>query len=178
MAAFAGLDVSSLFLALTGKCSCGCFGGLPVNPWFDLVFDMATVAAHLVSRPPADLGAVSFAHPLRSLGLGLIPLLVGIAGWRQAGLVTAAATATLEGRPLEQATLTFTGESGMIVLRTDYDGNFRLPLVRPGLYSVSAPASGGTAPIQKTEPVDRWPAKKKMQRSVQQSGPAYQRVKL
>jgi hypothetical protein len=66
-------------------------------------------------------------------------LVVGAAGWRQADLVTVAGRVTANGRPLDEATLTFTGESGRIVVRTSHDGRFRLPLVRPGLYAISAP---------------------------------------
>ena len=63
-----------------------------------------------------------------------------------ADLVTVAGQATTDGRPLEEATLTFTGESGQITLRTDRDGGFRLPLVRPGLYAVSAPGASRFSP--------------------------------
>lgn len=35
----------SLQQALVGKASCCCFGGLPVRPWYTLLFDLAAVAA-------------------------------------------------------------------------------------------------------------------------------------
>jgi hypothetical protein len=137
--AFAGLVASSLFQALAGKCSCGCFGWLSVNPWLVLVFDLAAVAALLGSCPTADPEAEPADRPLRFLGLGILALIIGAAGWRQADLVIMSGTVTADGRPLEEATLTFTGDSGKIALRTDHDGNFRLPFVRPGLYAVAAP---------------------------------------
>ncbi len=41
----------SLYLGLDGQPSCGCFGRLPVNPWFTLILDLAAVAALVVWRP-------------------------------------------------------------------------------------------------------------------------------
>jgi hypothetical protein len=163
-AVFLGLACSSLFEALAGKCSCGCFGSLSVSPWFILVFDLAAVAALLGSRPSASSQISPFDQPWRFLGLGILALIIGIAGWMQADLVTVAGTVTADGRPLKKVMLTFTGESGKIVLRTDHDGHFRLPPLRPGLYAVSAP---GRAPINKpkTEPPVRKPVRKDARRS-------------
>lgn len=138
-AVFLGLACSSLFQALAGRCSCGCFGSLSVSPWITLVFDLATVAALLGSRPSRASETSHFDQTLRFLGLGILALIIGIAGWMQADLVTVAGRVTVDGHPLAEATLTFTGASGVMTLRTDHDGHFRLPLVRPGLYAVAAP---------------------------------------
>jgi hypothetical protein len=169
VAAFIGLALSSLFQALAGKCSCGCFGSLSVNPWFTLVFDLAAVAALLGSRPPGEPQALFPDYPLHGFGLAAIALLIGVAGWRQADLVTVAGTVmTADGRPLEEATLTFTGASGNIVLRTDYHGNFHMPLVRPGVYAVAAPGRI-IAPIPTfKEAAGRVPGKKTAQRFLTQ----------
>ena len=175
LAAFAGLTASSLFRGLAGRCSCGCFGAFAINPWAVLVFDLAAVSALLAWRPPADPAATP-AHPARLLGLVLLAMAIGAAGWRQADLVTVAGTVTADGRPLEEATLEFTGDSGKIVLRTDHDGNFRLPLVRPGLYSVYAPGRVAVVPIPRNEPINRRPRKKEAQRSRHQFSPYYQPV--
>ncbi len=126
---------------LAGKCSCECFGSFSVNPWSALVFDLVAVMALLGCRPPAAPEETS-THPLHYYGMGLIALLVCVAGWWQAGQVNVEGTATVEGRPLGEATLLFTGDSGRIVLRTNHDGHFRLSHVLPGLYAVSALGEG------------------------------------
>jgi len=171
-AAFAGLTVSSLFQALAGKCSCGCFGSLSINPWLVLVFDLAAVAALLTSRAPADLERALPTHPFRFVGLGFIALVIGVVGWRQADLVTLAGTATAHGRPLHEATLTLIGHSGRIDVRTDQYGNFRLPLVRPGLYAVSALRLVSAPVPKKAELAVRGPGKKTTQQSRLQPSPS------
>lgn len=171
-AAFAGLALASLFQALAGKCSCGCFGSLSISPWFAFIFDLLAVAALLGSRPPAGSEATSFASPMPLLGMAVLALVVGIGGWGQADLVSVAGTATADGRPLEEATLTFTGESGRIDLRTDHDGRFRLRFVRPGQYAVSAPGRVITRPVVQPEPAARGRGKKTDRRRSEQHGPA------
>lgn len=152
---FAGLALASLFQALSGKCSCGCFGAFSPSPWFVLVFDLLAVALLVWSRLPAGLEEVPLTSPMSLVGMGTLALVVGIGGWGQADLVTLAGTATAGGRPLQDAELKFTGESGRFVLRTDGEGRFRLPLLRPGEYAVSAPGSVVTGPIQTPGPADR-----------------------
>jgi uncharacterized membrane protein YphA (DoxX/SURF4 family) len=72
-AAFAGLALASLFQALAGKCTCGCFGSLSISAWVALVLDLLAVAALLGSRPPADPAMAPFASPMNLLGLGCWP---------------------------------------------------------------------------------------------------------
>lgn len=170
VAAFAGLAISSYFQARAGKCSCVCFGSLSVNPWFVLFFDVAAVAALLGSRPCSGTEGWHPADRLHFLGLGILALAIGTVGWRQADLVTVAGMATAGGRPLEEASLTFTGGSGKIVLRTDHDGNFRLPLVRPGLYAVSGPARE-SASMFRSGHADERLARKTTQRPRRQPAP-------
>jgi hypothetical protein len=43
--AFAVFCVVSLYQALSGEESCGCFGKAPVSPWYTALFDLAAVAA-------------------------------------------------------------------------------------------------------------------------------------
>jgi hypothetical protein len=174
-AVFMGLACSSLFQALAGKCSCGCFGSLSINPWLVLVFDLAAVAALIWSRPPGKSRTGFPANPLHWAGLGAVAILVVVAGWRQADLVTVAGTATLDGRALEDATLTFTGESGKIDLRTDHEGHFQLPVVRPGLYAVSAPGRLSVPPTS-PEVASRKAVKGTTQRSKQQPASATQTI--
>jgi hypothetical protein len=171
-AAFAGLALASLFQGLAGKCTCGCFGSLPISPWIALFFDLLAVAALLGSRPPAGSDSASFASPMPLVGMAILALVVGIGGWGQADLVSVAGSATADCHPLEEATLTFTGESGRIDLRTDQDGRFRLPFVRPGQYAVSAPGRVVTRPVAQPQPAAKGRGKKKDTRQSERRGPA------
>ncbi len=59
-ALFAGV---SLFKGLSGAATCGCFGRVPVNPWWTLILDAAAVSALLFARP---VRAASFNAPTRT----------------------------------------------------------------------------------------------------------------
>jgi len=51
---FGMLSAASLYLALTGQASCGCFGQVKVNPWITFAIDTAAVATLLLFRPQAN----------------------------------------------------------------------------------------------------------------------------
>jgi hypothetical protein len=172
VAAFVGLAFASLFQALAGKCTCGCFGSLPISPWFALCFDVLAVAALLVSGPLAGSESASFPPPMPLAGMAILALVVGIGGWGQADLVSVAGTATADGQPLEEDALTFIGESGRIDLRMDHDGRFRLPFVRPGPYAVSAPGRVVTRLVAQPQPAVKERGKKKDMRQSEQRGQA------
>lgn len=166
-AAFGGLALASLSQALSGKCSCGCFGSLPISPWFALLFDLLAVTALLGSRLPAGSDTASFPSPMPLVGMAMLALVVGLGGWVQADLVSVAGMATADGKPLEESMLTFIGESGRIVLRTDHDGRFQLPFVHPGQYALFAPSLMATRSAAKPEPVAKGRGKKNMRQSEQ-----------
>ncbi len=42
---------TSLYLALSGQSSCGCFGQVPVSPWLTFAIDLAAVGALVIFRP-------------------------------------------------------------------------------------------------------------------------------
>jgi len=134
---FAGLAMATLFRGLGGKCSCGCFGSLAINPWAVLVLDMAALVALLLWRPPVDPEELLLDHPARLLGLGCLAIAISVTGWQQADSITLAGTATRDGSPLEQAILAFTGESGKATVHTESDGRFRVYLVGLGRYAVT-----------------------------------------
>jgi hypothetical protein len=50
---FSIFSVVTLFQALSGAESCGCFGGLHTSPWLTLTFDVVAVAALIALRPRA-----------------------------------------------------------------------------------------------------------------------------
>lgn len=58
LASFVGFLELSLFQALSGQKSCGCFGTLVINPWLTVAFDFAAIASLLSWKTPS-LGARS-----------------------------------------------------------------------------------------------------------------------
>lgn len=145
VAAFTGLGVSSFYHGLTGRCHCGCFGTMVVNPWYVLVFDAIAVATLLKWQSPRGRDAIYLA-PLTLVGLTLTGLLVGIAGIGRQSLVSVAGSANRNGRPLVDTLLVIRGKSVEFPTRTDHAGFFRLPPVRPGQYSVSVTKGESPSP--------------------------------
>jgi hypothetical protein len=48
---FSAFTIVSLFKAVTGETSCGCFGNVTVNPWITAAFDMVVVGLLVYVRP-------------------------------------------------------------------------------------------------------------------------------
>jgi hypothetical protein len=89
---FAGV---SAYQGWIGRASCGCFGRLPVSPWYAFGIDVAVLLALLLGRP--DLDAVR-KQPRRML-MDLLPAVYGLGG-AVAILVTLAGLASwLFGSP-------------------------------------------------------------------------------
>ena len=87
VAAFAGLAISSLIQAFAGKCSCGCFGAIAVNPWSAAVFDLGAIALLLLSWPRATSGATTTRSRWLYVGLVSFSLVVTAGGWSQSTTV-------------------------------------------------------------------------------------------
>ena len=49
----------SLFKALSGEVSCGCFGAVTVNPWITTVFDVGVIGSLLAFRPASSISVVN-----------------------------------------------------------------------------------------------------------------------
>jgi hypothetical protein len=79
---FCSLASVSLYLALTGQRSCGCFGPVEVHPWLTFALDVAAVAALIIWRPSlaADMQVGTLLPGLLKIGAGALVLLVLIAG--------------------------------------------------------------------------------------------------
>ncbi len=138
IAVFAGLAIAGLLQIVAGKCSCGCFGTLPVSPWLVLIFDVTAVAALLRFRP-ADLSAsIALDDSILPgvVGLLLLAAIVAVGGRMEAERVSVTGVVKKEGSPLGNASLTLTGATDTIEFSTDGDGKFQLSFVRPGLYAV------------------------------------------
>jgi hypothetical protein len=156
LATFAGLAAASLFQVVAGKCSCGCFGALIIDPWFMLILDVAVVTALWWSRPQTDSDAWPIFNPPDLIGVGAVAVVVAAGGWSEAGLVSVGERVTKVGEPLRNTSVTLTGGSDAIHLVTDGDGNFRLPYIRPGTYAASREDGSHVAtPI--TAPIVRSP---------------------
>lgn len=78
---FAGFCLVSLYQALTGAASCGCFGKLHINPWNTLLFDLLAVSVLWRWNPRMageHLLGGGRSHSFRIVAFGLLFLLAGI----------------------------------------------------------------------------------------------------
>ena len=136
-AAFVGFWATSACHVLSGRCSCGCFGSLSINPWYVLAFDLAVVVLLLRLRP-VDRSSEDRSIPTSRLGaLLLTAALLGAAGSWIPPLVTVTGFATLRGQPLRDVPLDLGVETFHTKILTDHEGSFSLPPLRPGHYRVS-----------------------------------------
>ncbi|MHB1423824.1 MAG: MauE/DoxX family redox-associated membrane protein [Gemmataceae bacterium] len=84
LAAFAGFSLVALYQALTGAPSCGCFGNVPIKPWYTLLLDLAIVAVLWRWNPETLVnkcrgGASNIhSHSFRLVAIGFLFLLTGI----------------------------------------------------------------------------------------------------
>ena len=136
-AAFVGFWATSACQVLGGRCSCGCFGSLSINPWCGLAFDLAVVVLLLRLRP-VDRSTEDRSLSASRLGaLLLIAAILGVAASWIPPLVTVSGFATLRGQPLRDVPLEFSVDSAHTTVLTDHEGSFSLPPLRPGHYPVS-----------------------------------------
>jgi len=142
MAIFAGYAAASLFQALGGKCSCGCFGGLEVNPYAVFVLDLLALgllaAVRPRSMPSAWVRELAGVAPLVGLAVGVALL----SRW-QADRVSIWGVATVAGQPAGESIISLKGPSGVVEATTDEAGRFHAVLLRPGRYA--ATLAGGKA---------------------------------
>ncbi|NQT16619.1 MAG: hypothetical protein HQ582_27920 [Planctomycetes bacterium] len=123
LACFTCFTAVSLFKALSGEASCGCFGRVPVNPWYTFTLDMAAVMALSYWRPNkggAVVGGRVRSQSFRLGGVALASLLLGI-------------TLALTMGSHSAATLSSTGEilgdSEFVVLEPEQWIGKRFPLL-------------------------------------------------
>jgi hypothetical protein len=76
---FGGFALVSLYKALSGDASCGCFGRVPVKPWYTFALDTASVLALFHWRP------AEYANGAEPRARGLRPLLRITAVWLTLG---------------------------------------------------------------------------------------------
>ena len=77
---FTAFGAVAAYKGVTGEASCGCFGKVPVNPWYTLILDVAAICALLASRPmsqaPRHAALQRFGWPV----VAVIAVLVGVPG--------------------------------------------------------------------------------------------------
>lgn len=78
---FSAFASVSLYKTLSGEVSCGCFGKVPVNPWYALLLDLTAIAALVCWRPapgPSPVPPSVASSRRRGARLAAVGLLVGI----------------------------------------------------------------------------------------------------
>lgn len=78
---FGGFACVSLYKAVSGEASCGCFGKVPVNPWYMLLLDLTAVGLLLWQRPNRERSVVTEGDRrwcLRPAEVGAVWLALGI----------------------------------------------------------------------------------------------------
>ena len=59
LACFSVFSLVTLYKALSGDVSCGCFGRVEVNPWYTFVLDVAAVGALVLFRPDIRIPTIA-----------------------------------------------------------------------------------------------------------------------
>ena len=129
---FTGFACISLYKGLSGEACCGCFGRVPVNPWYTLVLDLAAVAALLGFRPAGV--AESSPRPLAGEGPGVRAGPRRQVGWvlaafLAAGIPAALAMASYQAATLDEAGDIF-GDSEFVVLEPEQWISKQFPLLK------------------------------------------------
>ena len=119
---FGGFACVSLYKALSGEATCGCFGKVPVNPWYTFTLDALAVAA-LLRWQPAH-GRWRVAPDSRSLCLQVVR--VGTV-WLLVSIPAAVAMGSYQAATLGETGDIF-GDSGFVVLEPETWSGKRFPL--------------------------------------------------
>ena len=145
---FSAFACVSLYKALSGEASCGCFGRVPVNPWYTLILDLTALAALVFCRPARraetsplpvsgeGLGvrAAACVFPLPGEGPGVRAPLGTRLGWvlgifLAAGILAALAMGSYQAATIDDAGDIF-GESEFVVLQPQTWVGKRFPLLK------------------------------------------------
>jgi hypothetical protein len=78
LACFCFFSCVTLYKALSGASSCGCFGKVEVNPWYTLILDVSAVAALLIFRPDLRRGQLALRYRGRLLATVLAAIAIGV----------------------------------------------------------------------------------------------------
>ena len=113
----------SFFKALSGYATCGCFGRVPVNPWYTAILDLTIVLSLLRWRPRGQ------ERPF-SVNLRQLPVQVAVvfAFWLVVGLPAGYAMGSYTPPTLSD-TGVFIGDSKIVVLEPEMWIGKRFPLL-------------------------------------------------
>jgi len=113
----------SLYKALSGTASCGCFGRVAVNPWYTFTLDTVAVLALLRWRPAGMASSMlvpSRAFALRSTAVTL--------AWLSVGLPAAVAMGTYQPAVLAEDGVVM-GDGNLVILEPEEWTGKRFPLL-------------------------------------------------
>jgi hypothetical protein len=77
IAFFGGASIVSLYKALSGEESCGCFGAVEANPAWAFLLDVAAITFLFICPPRVD-GRTGYAQRARALSFGTVFVLVSL----------------------------------------------------------------------------------------------------
>jgi hypothetical protein len=78
VACFSVFSAVALYKGLLGEASCGCFGSVRVNPWYTFLFDVAAVAALVITGAEAPSVGPTTNRRWRLAALAGVTLVAGI----------------------------------------------------------------------------------------------------
>jgi hypothetical protein len=123
MGCFSLFACVSLYKALSGDATCGCFGRVPVNPWWTAVLDLVVVLSFLRWQPKGQ-DWLFFVH-FKEFGL---PTVAVLSIWLVLGLAVAFAIGTYTAATLSEAG-DVVGNGRMVVLTPERWLGKRFPLL-------------------------------------------------
>jgi hypothetical protein len=134
---FGGFALVSLYKALSGDASCGCFGKVPINPWYTGALDLAIVVSLLRWRP-RGLSRPYFPTFGRSAAVFAI--------WLSVGLPAAFAMDSLNPATLAQDGV-IVGDGNLVILEPQKWVGRRFPLL-PYIEEISKSVKPGQPPLR------------------------------
>jgi len=123
---FGGFACVSLYKALSGEASCGCFGKVPVNPWYTFTLDALAVAA-LCRWQPTNLPNSSLSSSRLSQSLGVRAVGVTVL-WILIGAPTVLAMGRYEPAMLSEDGAIL-GDGSLVILEPEKWTGERFPLL-------------------------------------------------
>ena len=159
LACFALFTCVSVYKALSGQASCGCFGRVEVNPWYTTTLDLAAVLTLLWWRPfpvlplpPDEKENLSECHA-RALARRLHVIAVSVL-WLAVGLPAAVAMGTYQPAILAEDGLV-AGEGNFVILEPEKWIGKQFPLL-PFIEDVPGQLQPGERPLRERLAEGEW----------------------
>jgi hypothetical protein len=150
LACFGMFTCTSLYEALSGYTNCGCFGRLPVNPWYSSLLDLGIVFSLLHWRPDERSFTAVCVSELSSRAV----IVLGI--WLAIGVPAAfLAIAANYGSAQLTEDGVIIGDGNIVVLEPQQWAGNRFPLL-PYIEDVSESAKTGRSPLRERLVEGEW----------------------